>query len=68
MREAGAQARALLIRAAAAQWGVQATECTANAGWVEHSAGQRATFGELAALAAPNLQPGLHLRPSWQAR
>ena len=52
MREAGAHARALLIRAAAAQWNVQASECTAKAGVVQHSAGQRASFGELAALAA----------------
>src|SRR3989344_199804 len=58
MREAGAHARAMLIRAAAAQWGVQATECTANSGWVEHTAGQRATFGELAALAAQQPMPG----------
>lgn len=58
MREAGAHARALLIRAAAAQWGVQASECTANAGWVEHPAGQRATFGQLAALAAQQPSPG----------
>lgn len=58
MREAGAHARALLVRAAAAQWGVQASECNANAGWVEHAAGQRATFGELAALAAQQPSPG----------
>lgn len=58
MREAGAHARAMLIRAAAAQWKVQAAECTANAGWVEHAAGQRATFGELAALAAQQPMPG----------
>ncbi len=58
MREAGAHARAMLIRAAAAQWGVQASECTANAGWVEHAAGQRATFGDLAALAAQQPMPG----------
>ena len=58
MREAGAHARALLIGAAAAQWGVQAAECTANAGMVEHAAGRRATFGELAALAAQQPAPG----------
>ncbi|PJI98815.1 isoquinoline 1-oxidoreductase beta subunit [Acidovorax sp. 69] len=58
MREAGAHARALLISAAAAQWKVQAAECTTNAGWVEHAAGQRATFGELAAIAAQQPLPG----------
>lgn len=58
MREAGAHARALLISAAAAQWKVSAAECQANAGVVEHAAGQRATFGELAALAALQPPPG----------
>nr|WP_288851498.1 xanthine dehydrogenase family protein molybdopterin-binding subunit [uncultured Acidovorax sp.] len=58
MREAGAHARAMLINAAAVQWKVQAAECKANAGVVEHAAGQRATFGELAALAAQQPPPG----------
>ena len=58
MREAGAHARAMLINAAAVQWKVQAAECKANAGVVEHAAGRRATFGELAALAAQQPPPG----------
>ncbi|MGV3682419.1 MAG: molybdopterin cofactor-binding domain-containing protein [Acidovorax sp.] len=58
MREAGASARAMLVRAAAAQWNVQANECSVQAGVVEHAAGQRASFGELAALAAQQPLPG----------
>ena len=56
--EAGAHARAMLINAAAVQWKVQAAECKASAGVVEHAAGQRATFGELVALAAQQPPPG----------
>lgn len=58
MREAGAHARAMLINAAAVQWKVQAAECKASAGVVEHAAGRRATFGDLAALAAQQPPPG----------
>jgi len=52
MREAGASARAMLIAAAAAQWGVPAGECRAETGRVLHASGRSAAFGELAASAA----------------
>jgi isoquinoline 1-oxidoreductase beta subunit len=52
MREAGASARALLIRAAAEQWKLPADECRAEAGRVLHPSGKSASFGELAAGAA----------------
>ena len=52
MREAGASARTLLVAAAAAQWGVQAEDCSVRAGVVSHPSGKQAGFGELAAAAA----------------
>lgn len=50
-RAAAASARALLMQAAAARWGVAWEECQARDGFVLHE-GRRATFGELAAAAA----------------
>lgn len=52
MREAGASARAMLLAAAAAQWGVKPEECTVRAGVVGHPSGKTATFGALATAAA----------------
>jgi len=53
MREAGASARLLLERAAAAKWSVPAGECKAKAHMVTHArSGRSAGFGELAAAAA----------------
>ena len=51
MREAGASARASLIAAAAATWGVTASTCRAEQGAVISADGRRLRFGELAALA-----------------
>ncbi|QBF29886.1 xanthine dehydrogenase family protein molybdopterin-binding subunit [Thalassococcus sp. S3] len=59
MRQAGAAARAVLVAAAARDWGVPAEEITVRAGVVSHtgSAGNlQATFGELVAL-ADGLEP-----------
>jgi isoquinoline 1-oxidoreductase subunit beta len=48
LREAGATARALLIKAAAQLWDVNADECTTDDGKVFHAASQKsATYGEL---------------------
>jgi isoquinoline 1-oxidoreductase subunit beta len=53
LRESGATARLMLIRAAAAQWGVPATECSTNPHMVVHKAsGKKLGYGELAAAAA----------------
>lgn len=53
LREAGAVARTLLIRAAAEQWKVAPDTCHAAAGEVLHAAsGRRASYGTLAASAA----------------
>jgi len=57
MREAGASARALLVAAAAAQWGVKAEECRVQAGVVSHASSKQAGFGALAAAAAQQPLP-----------
>ena len=52
MHEAGATARLMLERAAAEQWGVEASECKAQLHEVVHSSGKKLGFGELAEAAA----------------
>ncbi len=53
MRQAGAAARMMLISAAAQKWGVDPSECRAEAGNIVHAASKRsATFGSLAEAAA----------------
>jgi isoquinoline 1-oxidoreductase subunit beta len=53
LRQAGAVARTMLVRAAAGHWGVPEAECEARAGVVSHPrSGRRAHYGQLAGLAA----------------
>ena len=53
LRRAGAMARALLVAAAAEDWGVPAGEIDVTKGVVSHqSSGKQASFGDLAAKAA----------------
>ena len=52
LRTAGAQARTMLVTAAAQKWGVEASGCRAQDGVVLGPAGQKATYGELAEAAA----------------
>lgn len=53
LRQSGATARLMLVRAAAAQWGVPATECATNLHTVVHKpSGKKLGYGELAAAAA----------------
>jgi isoquinoline 1-oxidoreductase subunit beta len=53
LREAGAQARTMLIAAAAQTWGVEPASCRAEAGAVMHAAtNRRLTYGALAQRAA----------------
>src|SRR5882762_144061 len=53
LRESGATARLMLVRAAAAQWGVPAAECAAEMHTVVHKpSGKKSGYGELAAAAA----------------
>ena len=49
MRKAGAQAREMLISAAAEQWSVPTEDCKAENGYIIHSfTNRKATYGELA--------------------
>lgn len=58
LRRAGATARAMLVAAAAARWGVPAAECSTMASVVTHGPSRRtASYGELAALAAKQPVP-----------
>jgi isoquinoline 1-oxidoreductase beta subunit len=62
LREAGATARAMLIGAAAQQWQVEATSCTASNGQVIHTAsGRMLAYGALAD-AASKQSPPPHVR------
>lgn len=56
-RKAGATARAMLVAAAAAKWGVETGEITVTKGMVSHPSGKSATFGELANDAASQTPP-----------
>jgi isoquinoline 1-oxidoreductase subunit beta len=58
LRQAGATARAMLVMAAAKEWGVPPNEITVNRGRLEHKAtARKATFGQLAELAASMSPP-----------
>ncbi|MEO1311138.1 MAG: xanthine dehydrogenase family protein molybdopterin-binding subunit, partial [Pseudomonadota bacterium] len=58
MRKAGAQAKAMLVAAAAAEWGVPASEITVSNGRIRHTgAGKEAGFGEFASAAAELTPP-----------
>jgi isoquinoline 1-oxidoreductase beta subunit len=58
LREAGAIARTILVRAAAARWRVDESECEATAGVVTHSrTGRRLSYAKLADLAASVVPP-----------
>ena len=53
VRKGGATARAMLVGAAAKEWGVPAGECRAQKGVITHAAsGRTVTFGKVAAAAA----------------
>jgi isoquinoline 1-oxidoreductase beta subunit len=68
MRPAGAAARAMLVNAAAAAWGVSAGEITVANGRIAHASGKEAGFGELAEAAlafAPPIDPPLKARASY---
>lgn len=52
LRTAGATAKAMLIQAAAQQWGVPAAECSAAMGVVSHSSGKKSGYGQLAEAAS----------------
>lgn len=61
MRQAGAAARTMLVRAAAAQWRVDPAACSARGGSVIHDAsGRRLRYGQLAEAAARQPLPEAH--------
>src|SRR5262245_3318193 len=58
LREAGATARLMLVRAAAQQWGVPAAECSAELHTVVHKkSGKKLGYGELAGAAGKQEVP-----------
>lgn len=60
LRMAGATAKAMLVAAAAQQWGVPADQISVSKGIVSHQgSGKQAGFGELAALAAQQPVPAI---------
>ncbi|GAB5381395.1 MAG: xanthine dehydrogenase family protein molybdopterin-binding subunit [Aliiglaciecola sp.] len=71
MRRAGANAKQLLVNAAAQEWGVPATEISVNEGVVSHSSSaKKATFGELVKTAStlelPSEEPVLKSADSFR--
>ncbi len=58
LREAGAAARLMLVSAAAAHWGVPASECSTAAGAVVHTSGRKLGYGALVEQAARLPVPG----------
>ncbi|HKK28391.1 MAG TPA: molybdopterin cofactor-binding domain-containing protein, partial [Gemmatimonadota bacterium] len=57
LRKAGAAARMMLVAAAAKEWGVDPSTCTASGGKVTDGSGNSATYGELAEAAAKETAP-----------
>jgi isoquinoline 1-oxidoreductase subunit beta len=69
LRVAGAQARSVLVQAAADQWKVDAAACRAQDAWVIGPSGHRASYGDLAEAASkltppkePRLKPAKDFR------
>ena len=52
LRQTGATARQMLINAAAAEWGVAASECTTEKGFIYRKGGEKKGYGEVATAAA----------------
>ncbi len=60
MRQMGAAAREMLVKAAAETWGVPEAECTAASGAVHHKkSGRKLAYGQLAAKASTLTAPDL---------
>src|SRR6185295_17231848 len=64
LREAGATAREMLRRGAAATWGVPVAECVAADGAIRHArSGRTARYGELIHAAAQQSVSSVALKP-----
>lgn len=57
LRKAGAAARAMLVAAAAEEWGLPVEEMEVSEGRITHKSGKESTFGALAAKAASQSPP-----------
>ena len=57
LRRAGAAARSMLVGAAARNWQVPAAEITVDKGMLAHPSGRKASFGDMAELAAVETPP-----------
>jgi isoquinoline 1-oxidoreductase beta subunit len=57
MRQVGAAARQMFVAAAAAEWGVPASEITVEKGVIRHPSGKQSGFGALAAKAMAQPMP-----------
>ncbi len=71
MRVAGATARTMLENAAAAKWGVPASECKAQNHQIVHPSGKKLGFGELVAAAStltPPKKEDLKYKPASEYR
>ncbi len=71
LRQMGASARAMLIQAAAKQWDVDPSSCTASNHQVTHSSGKTIGYGDLAVAAAKETPPAagqlsLKPKPEWR--
>ena len=69
LRVAGAQARYVIVQAAAQRWGVAESACKTQDAFVMGPAGQRASYGELVAAAAqltPPKEPALKAPSSFR--
>ena len=68
MRVAGAAAKWMLVKAAAAAWGVPESEIVAKASTLTHASGKSATYGEMASAAAaydPPVDPPLKAKKDY---
>ena len=52
LRDTGAKAKAMLVQAAAARWGVEASECTVSEGVITSPNGETLGYGEVVTEAA----------------
>jgi isoquinoline 1-oxidoreductase beta subunit len=68
LRMAAATARASLVQAAAAAWQVPASEITVVNGWMQHTSGQSAHYGQMVAAASGSTPSSIQTksRDKWQ--